>query len=155
MQTIGIDIGASAHVVAVCRPRSQEAKRGVLRIRQDRADFAELDGWLARQGEISLIEAKYFAKRRLQRVRAQAIRPRRSSSRRPSSAAPRLSEVRRGKVCGREERVPKYSARARRRYTVRRETPARHGTHGSRQSAAAEGGPPGAHLRAGHGAVGA
>src|SRR5260370_35460894 len=95
MNSIGIDIGASTHSVAICREGQTEAERQVLRVAQGRQGFAELDRWIARQGEdativmessghywqplashlrarghpvavVNPLTAKYFAKRRLQ-----------------------------------------------------------------------------------------
>jgi len=99
MSTIGIDIGAYRHVAAVCKDGELEAERSVLRIDTRRTGFSELDGWLAQHGPVSLVvmessghywlplashlrrrgvpvavinplEAKYFAKRRLQRSKS-------------------------------------------------------------------------------------
>lgn len=99
MSTIGIDIGAYRHVAAVCREGELEAERSVLRVDTRRAGFSELDRWLAQQGPVSLVvmessghywlplashlrgrgvpvavinplEAKYFAKSRLQRSKS-------------------------------------------------------------------------------------
>ena len=49
MTTIGIDIGGRSHAVARCREGQARADREVLRVSQDRAGFAALDGWLDRQ----------------------------------------------------------------------------------------------------------
>ena len=49
MTTIGIDIGGRTHVVARCRDGQARADREILRVSQDRAGFATLDGWLGRQ----------------------------------------------------------------------------------------------------------
>jgi len=99
MNVVGIDIGAARHVAAVCHEGSQEAERAVLRISTRRAGFDELDGWMARQGDVGLVvmessghywmplashlrrravpvavvnplSAKYFAKSRLQRTKS-------------------------------------------------------------------------------------
>ncbi len=99
MNVVGIDIGAARHVAAVCREGKSQAERPVLRISSRRAGFEELDGWMARQGEVGLVvmessghywmplashlrrqgvpvavvnplEAKYFAKSRLQRTKS-------------------------------------------------------------------------------------
>jgi transposase len=99
MNIVGIDIGATRHVAAVCREGKKEAERVVLRISSRRAGFDELDGWMARQGQVGLVvmessghywmplashlrrqgvpvavvnplEAKYFAKSRLQRTKS-------------------------------------------------------------------------------------
>lgn len=51
MHSIGIDIGASHHSVAICREGKLEAERGILRISADRKGFAEIDRFLARHGE--------------------------------------------------------------------------------------------------------
>src|SRR4029077_6885349 len=99
MHSIGIDVGASQHSVAICREGDIEAERQVLRIPSSRAGFVELDRWMARQGAVERIvvessghywqtlashlraaghpvavvnpiTAKYFAKRRLQRAKS-------------------------------------------------------------------------------------
>jgi transposase len=99
MATIGIDIGAYQHAIAICRDGTTEAERRVVRIRADRAGFAELDRiidqtgaveravmessghyWFAlashlqRRGVpvalISPVSSKYFAKRRTQRAKS-------------------------------------------------------------------------------------
>lgn len=99
MSTVGIDIGAYRHVAAICREGERAADRAILRIDARRAGFSELDGWLAQQGPVSLVvmessghywlplashlrrqgvpvalvnplEAKYFAKSRLQRSKS-------------------------------------------------------------------------------------
>jgi transposase len=99
MNVVGIDIGAARHVAAVCREGKSQAERPILRISSRRAGFDELDGWMARQGEVGLVvmessghywmplashlrrqgvpvavvnplEAKYFAKSRLQRTKS-------------------------------------------------------------------------------------
>ena len=99
MHSIGIDVGAAQHRVAICREGNIEAERQVLRIPSSRSGFAELDHWIARQGTIERIvvessghywqtlashlraaghpvavvnplAAKYFAKRRLQRAKS-------------------------------------------------------------------------------------
>jgi transposase len=99
MATIGIDIGAYQHAVAICRDGSINAERRVLRIRADRAGFAALDELLARIGPVeravmessghywfglashlaragvpvavvSPLASKYFAKRRSQRAKS-------------------------------------------------------------------------------------
>jgi transposase len=49
MSTVGIDIGGRSHAVARCRTGETRADREVLRVSQDRAGFAALDGWLERQ----------------------------------------------------------------------------------------------------------
>ena len=49
MTTVGIDIGGRTHAVARCREGATKADREVLRVSQDRAGFAALDAWLARQ----------------------------------------------------------------------------------------------------------
>ena len=51
MTTVGIDIGGRTHAVARCREGATKADREVLRVSQDRAGFAALDAWLARQDE--------------------------------------------------------------------------------------------------------
>lgn len=99
MATIGIDIGAYRHAVAVCRDGQVEAERRVLRISADRGGFDELDRLLADVGPIervvmessghfffgiashlrrrglpvaviSPVSSKYFAKRRAQRAKS-------------------------------------------------------------------------------------
>lgn len=99
MATIGIDIGAYEHAVAVCRDGNTEAEHAVLRIGADRAGFAALDQLLRTSGPIervamessghywfgiashlvhagvpvavvSPVAAKYFAKRRSQRAKS-------------------------------------------------------------------------------------
>ena len=99
MSTVGIDIGAYQHVAAVCTEGSREAERAVLRIPATREGFGALDAWLAGQRPVSLVvmessghywlplashlhrrgvpvavvnplEAKYFAKSRLQRSKS-------------------------------------------------------------------------------------
>jgi transposase len=100
MQTIGIDIGGSRHVVARCRDGAARADREILWVDQGRAGFDRLDDWLSRQDEpVSLVtmessghywmplaahlmgrgipvavvnplRAKYFAKSRLGRTKS-------------------------------------------------------------------------------------
>ncbi len=100
MTTVGIDIGGQTHVVARCRAGETRADREVLRVTQDRAGFAALDAWLARQPEpvslvtmessghywmplashlrrcdvpvavVNPVAAKYFAKSRLGRTKS-------------------------------------------------------------------------------------
>lgn len=99
MNTVGIDIGKRQHVAAVCHAGELEAERRVLRFGADRAGFRDLAAWLARQGPVSQVvmessghywmplagelhrtgvpvaivnplEAKYFAKSRLQRTKS-------------------------------------------------------------------------------------
>src|ERR1035437_4149004 len=99
MSVVGIDIGRAQHVVAVCRDGTSEADRGVLRMSSRRGGFDDLDAWLERQGEVSLVvmessghywmplashlrrqgravavvnplTAKYFAKSRMQRTKS-------------------------------------------------------------------------------------
>lgn len=99
MNVVGIDIGARCHVAAVCQEGRPKAERAVLRVSTRRAGFDELDGWMARQGEVGLVvmessghywmplashlrrrgvpvavvnplTAKYFAKSRLQRTKS-------------------------------------------------------------------------------------
>jgi transposase len=99
VSTIGIDIGAYEHAIAICRDGEIQAERRVRRIRANRAGFAELDRllseigpieraamessghyWfgiashLARKGVpvavVSPVSSKYFAKRRLQRAKS-------------------------------------------------------------------------------------
>lgn len=99
MNTIGIDIGKRQHVAAVCHAGKLEAERRILRFGADRSGFRDLEAWLAQQGEVSQVvmessghywmplagelhragvpvaivnplEAKYFAKSRLQRTKS-------------------------------------------------------------------------------------
>jgi transposase len=99
MSTIGIDIGAYGHAIAVCRDGATEAERQVCRISADRAGFSELDRLMAKVGPIervvmessghywfgiashlaaagvpvavvSPVASKYFAKRRSQRAKS-------------------------------------------------------------------------------------
>jgi transposase len=96
---VGIDVGAYKHVAAVCRSGEREAEKRVLRYEATRRGFQELDAWLERQGEVERVvvessghywwplashlrrrgvpvavvnplEAKYFAKSRLQRSKS-------------------------------------------------------------------------------------
>jgi transposase len=56
MSTVGIDIGGRSHAVARCRTGETRADREILRVSQDRAGFAALDGWLERQPDpVSLV----------------------------------------------------------------------------------------------------
>ena len=48
MYSIGIDVGASQHSVALCREGQVAAERAVMRISATRQGFAELDRWMAR-----------------------------------------------------------------------------------------------------------
>jgi len=52
MPTLGIDIGAYQHAIAVCRDGESEAERPVLRISADRAGFDRLDALVAARGPI-------------------------------------------------------------------------------------------------------
>lgn len=99
MSVVGIDVGAYAHAVAVCRDGEAESERKVRRVAADRSGFQELDQWLATQEAVSLVvmessghywlplashlrqrgirvalvnplAAKYFAKSRLQRSKS-------------------------------------------------------------------------------------
>lgn len=99
MLSIGIDIGATKHAVALCREGHIDAERQVLRISVDRSGFSELDRWIKRQGEVERVvlessghywltlashlraqgvpvavinplASKYFAKRRLERAKS-------------------------------------------------------------------------------------
>jgi transposase len=99
MATIGIDIGAYQHAVAVCRDGAVEAERRVIRISANRSGFNELDRlldelgpieraamessghyWFAIAGHlhargvpvavVSPVSSKYFAKRRSQRAKS-------------------------------------------------------------------------------------
>jgi transposase len=96
---VGIDVGAYKHAAAVCRAGEREAEKRVLRYEATRRGFQELDAWLERQGEVERVvvessghywwplashlrrrgvpvavvnplEAKYFAKSRLQRSKS-------------------------------------------------------------------------------------
>jgi len=96
---VGIDVGAYKHAVAVCRSGEREAERAVFRLAANRAGFDELDGWLERQGPVERVvleasghyywplashlhrrgyqvavvnplQAKYFAKSRMQRSKS-------------------------------------------------------------------------------------
>ena len=96
---VGIDVGAYKHAAAVCRAGEREAERSVFRLSADRAGFDELDRWLERQGPVERVvlessghyywplashlhrrgygvavvnplQAKYFAKSRLQRSKS-------------------------------------------------------------------------------------
>jgi transposase len=49
--SIGIDVGASTHRVAICREGHVEAERQVLRISATRQGFAALDRWIAQHRE--------------------------------------------------------------------------------------------------------
>ena len=99
MSTVGIDIGAYQHAVAVCRDGAVEAERRVIRIGAGRAGFDELDRLLETVGPvervvmessghywfalashlrrralpvavINPVASKYFARRRLQRAKS-------------------------------------------------------------------------------------
>lgn len=99
MATLGIDVGAHQHAIAICRDGQTEAERHVVRIRANRAGFDQLDGlvaaaapveravlessghyWFALASHlrtrgvpvalISPVSSKYFAKRRLQRAKS-------------------------------------------------------------------------------------
>lgn len=101
-QVVGIDVGAYKHAAAVCHSGEAKADKKVFRYAATRPGFNELDLWLERQGTVDKVvmessghywwplashlhrrgipvavvnplEAKYFAKSRLQR----SIRPRR------------------------------------------------------------------------------
>jgi hypothetical protein len=96
---VGIDVGAYKHAAAVCRSDRREAERRVFRYRPNRAGFRELDAWLQNQelldkvvlessghywlpvashlqragcqvAVVNPLEAKYFAKSRLQRSKS-------------------------------------------------------------------------------------
>ena len=43
---VGIDVGASKHVAAICRTDRQLAERRLLRYPNNRQGFDELDAWL-------------------------------------------------------------------------------------------------------------
>jgi transposase len=96
---VGIDVGASKHVAAICRTDRQLAERRLLRYANNRQGFDELDAWLQSQGAVERVvlessghywlplashlrrggvqvavvnplEAKYFAKSRLRRTKS-------------------------------------------------------------------------------------
>jgi transposase len=52
--SIGIDVGASTHSVAICREGDVEAERQVLRISATRQGFAALDRWIAQHRETTI-----------------------------------------------------------------------------------------------------
>src|SRR6266566_8118882 len=95
-ETVYVNDGQS---LAVCRSGKREAERGVFRLSADRTGFDELDRWLKRQGPVERVvlessghyywplashlhrrgyrvavvnplQAKYFAKSRLQRSKS-------------------------------------------------------------------------------------
>jgi transposase len=98
--SVGVDIGAYKHAAAVCREGVREAERGALKIQANRKGFEELEAWMGRQPEpvatvvmessgrywwnlashlrrrgyavavVNPLEAKYFAKSRLQRSKS-------------------------------------------------------------------------------------
>jgi transposase len=98
--SVGVDIGAYKHAAAVCREGAREAERGALKISANRMGFEDLEAWMVRQGEpvtsvvmessghywwnlashlrrrgyevavVNPLEAKYFAKSRLQRSKS-------------------------------------------------------------------------------------
>ena len=99
MATIGIDIGAYQHAVAVCRDGQVDAERRVVRISADRSGFDQLDTLLGEVGPVDRaamessghywlgiashlqrrgvpvavvnpVSSKYFAKRRSQRAKS-------------------------------------------------------------------------------------
>ncbi|HEU0251076.1 MAG TPA: IS110 family transposase [Solirubrobacteraceae bacterium] len=97
---VGIDVGAYKCAVAVCREGEREAERKVLSITTQRGGFTSLDEWMAKQGApidvvvmessghywfnlashlrrrgypvavVNPLQAKYFAKSRLQRSKS-------------------------------------------------------------------------------------
>jgi transposase len=97
---VGIDVGAYKCAAAVCRQGEREAERKVLNITTKRIGFAELDAWMVKQGApidvvvmessghywfnlashlrrqgypvavVNPLQAKYFAKSRLQRSKS-------------------------------------------------------------------------------------
>src|SRR5438552_6025543 len=98
-QVVGIDVGAYKHAAAVCRSGEPKADKKVFRYAATRPGFNELDLWLERQGQVDKVvmessghywwplashlrrrgypvavvnplEAKYFAKSRLQRSKS-------------------------------------------------------------------------------------
>ena len=98
--SVGVDIGAYRHAAAVCREGQREAERKALKIAANRRGFDELETWMSGHGEpvsmvvmessghywwnlashlrrhgyevavVNPLEAKYFAKRRLQRSKS-------------------------------------------------------------------------------------
>ena len=98
--SVGVDIGAYKHAAAVCRQGEREAERKALKISANRQGFEELEAWMTRQPEpvgtvvmessghywfnlashlrrrgyevavVNPLEAKYFAKSRLQRSKS-------------------------------------------------------------------------------------
>ena len=99
MSTVGIDIGAYQHAVAVCRDGAVEAERRVVKISAGRAGFDELDRLLGSLGPVDRVvmessghywfalashlrrravpvavinptSSKYFARRRMQRAKS-------------------------------------------------------------------------------------
>lgn len=99
MNVVGVDVGAYEHVAAVCREGAREAERAVIRFKSRRQGFEQFERWLGEQGEVGLVvmessghywqnltchlrgrgqrvavvnplEAKYFAKSRLQRSKS-------------------------------------------------------------------------------------
>src|SRR4030081_694366 len=52
---VGIDVGASKHVAAVCRTDRQLAERRLLRYPNNRQGFDELDAWLQSQGAVERV----------------------------------------------------------------------------------------------------
>lgn len=98
-QVVGIDVGAYKHAAAVCRVGERQADKKVFRYAATRPGFNELDRWLEGQGPVDKVvvessghywwplashlhrrgipvavvnplEAKYFAKSRLQRSKS-------------------------------------------------------------------------------------
>ena len=98
-QVVGIDVGAYKHAAAVCRTGERQADKMVFRYSATRPGFNELDCWLERQGPVDKVvvessghywwplashlhrrgipvavvnplEAKYFAKSRMQRSKS-------------------------------------------------------------------------------------
>jgi transposase len=97
---VGIDVGAYKCAVAVCRQGEHDAERKVLNITTQRGGFAALDAWMVQQGApidvvvmessghywfnlashlrrqgypvavVNPLQAKYFAKSRLQRSKS-------------------------------------------------------------------------------------
>jgi len=61
MATIGIDIGAYQHAVAVCHDGSVEAERRVLRITADRAGFGQLDQFMEQVGPVLFARRRHSA----------------------------------------------------------------------------------------------
>src|ERR1035437_6056611 len=98
--SVGVDIGAYKHAAAVGRDGPREPERGALKIPANRKGFEDFEAWMVQQGEpvtsvvmessghywrqlashlrrngyevagVNPLEAKYFAKSRLQRSKS-------------------------------------------------------------------------------------